>query len=45
MEVTKEEVYMFIQYLWEEEIERRCEENCVLKELYGRTRRVAHESE
>lgn len=24
---------MFIQYLWEEELERRCEENGVLKEL------------
>ena len=33
MEITKEELDMYIQYLWEEELERRCEENAVLKEL------------
>lgn len=33
MQVTKEELDRFIQYLWEEEYDRRCEENSVLKEL------------
>ena len=33
LETTKENVDMFIQYLWEEELERRCEENAVLEEL------------
>lgn len=33
LETTKENVDLFIQYLWEEELERRCEENAVLKEL------------
>ena len=33
MEITKEELDRFIQYLWGEELERRCEENSVLKEL------------
>lgn len=31
--MTKENVDLFIQYLWKEELERRCEENAVLKEL------------
>lgn len=34
MEVTKEELYMFIELLWQEELDRRIENNGVLKELY-----------
>ena len=33
MKLTEDDLDLFIQYLWEEELERRCEENSVLKEL------------
>ena len=34
MDVTKEELDMVIEYLWQEELDRRIENNGVLKELY-----------
>lgn len=34
MEATKEELDKFIKHLWQEEVDRRIEENGVLKELY-----------
>lgn len=41
MEVTKEELDTFVHCLLEEEYDRRCEENSVLKEL----REIHKESE
>lgn len=43
MELTKEELDKFIQYLREEEIERRCEDNGVLKELRRINQHKKHE--